>query len=111
MQIMARVFLHRGDRVEIKTFTVQYPRFLFPGKSQTVTDPAPEDLRIVRCVNTVNPFNWIAVGRKIRREAPDFVLLKYWTPFMAPCFGTIARIARSNERTRILCQIDNVEPH
>lgn len=111
MQIMARVFLRRGDRVEIKTFTVQYPRFLFPGKSQTVSDPAPEDLRIVRCVNTVNPFNWIAVGRKIRREAPDFVLLKYWTPFMAPCFGTIARIARSNERTRILCQIDNVEPH
>lgn len=111
MQIMARVFLHRGDQVEIKTFTVQYPRFLFPGKSQTVSGPAPEDLRIVRCVNTVNPFNWIAVGRRIRRERPDFVLLKYWTPFMAPCFGTIARIARRNEKTRIICQIDNVEPH
>lgn len=111
MQIMARVFLRRGDQVEIKTFTVQYPRFLFPGKSQTVPGPAPEDLHIVRCVNTVNPFNWIAVGRKIRRESPDFVLLKYWTPFMAPCFGTIARIARSNGRTRILCQVDNVEPH
>jgi acetolactate synthase-1/2/3 large subunit len=22
--------------------------------------------------------------------------MKYWTPFMAPCFGTIARIARGN---------------
>lgn len=111
MQIMARVFLRRGNEVEIKTFTVQYPQFLFPGKSQTLSTPAPTDLRIVRCVNTVNPLNWIAVGRQIRREKPDFVLLKYWTPFMAPCFGTIVRIARGNGTTRILCQIDNVEPH
>ena len=50
------------------------------------------------------------VGRRIRRERPDFVLMKYWTPFMAPCFGTIARIARRNDHTKVLCQIDNVEP-
>jgi glycosyltransferase involved in cell wall biosynthesis len=37
--------------------------------------------------------------------------MKYWTPFMAPCFGTIARIARQNGHTKVLCQIDNVEPH
>lgn len=30
---------------------------------------------------------------------------------MAPCFGTIARIARSNGVTKFVCQIDNVEPH
>ena len=30
---------------------------------------------------------------------------------MAPCFGTIARIARSNGYTKVLCQVDNVEPH
>lgn len=39
------------------------------------------------------------------------VLMKYWTPFMAPCFGTIARIARRNGVTRVICHIDNVEPH
>ena len=39
------------------------------------------------------------------------VLMKYWTPFMAPCFGAIARIARGNGVTRVICQIDNVEPH
>ncbi len=111
MQIMARTFGRRGHAVDIKTFTLQYPALLFPGKSQTVTTPAPEDLKIVRCVNTVNPFNWLRVGRQIRRERPDFVLLKYWTPFMAPCFGTIARMARKNNHTRIICQIDNVEPH
>ena len=111
MEIMARTFQRRGNEVDIKTFTLQYPSLLFPGKSQTVATPPPDDLRICRCVNTVNPFNWLAVGRRIRRERPDFVLMKYWTPFMAPCFGTIARIARRNGHTKVLCQIDNVEPH
>ena len=111
MEIMARTFGQRGDEVEIRTFTLQYPALLFPGESQTVDTPAPADLRITRCVNTINPLNWWRVGRAIRRERPDFVLLKYWTPFMAPCFGTIARTARRNGHTKILCQIDNVEPH
>ena len=111
MEIMARTFRLRGNEVDIKTFTLQYPSLLFPGKSQTVDTPPPADLDICRCVNTVNPFNWLRVGRRIRRERPDFVLMKYWTPFMAPCFGTIARIARGNGHTKVLCQIDNVEPH
>ncbi len=111
METMAHVFRHRGHEVKIDTFSLQYPSWLFPGKSQTVDTPPPADLRIERCVNTVNPFNWLRIGRRLRRERPDFVLLKYWTPFMAPCFGTIARLARRNGHTRVLCQIDNVEPH
>ncbi len=111
METMARVFRHRGHEVKIDTFSLQYPSWLFPGKSQTVDTPPPDDLHIERCVNTMNPLNWLRIGRRLRRERPDFVLLKYWTPFMAPCFGTIARLARRNGHTRVLCQIDNVEPH
>lgn len=111
METMARIFQLRGAAVRIETFTVQYPSFLFPGESQTIDTPAPDDLQIVRRVNTVNPFNWWRVGQRLRRERPDVILLKYWTPFMAPCFGTIARLARRNGHTKVLCQIDNVEPH
>ena len=111
METMAREYISRGDEVVIYTFSLQYPSLLFPGKSQTVDTPAPADLHIERIVNTCNPINWIVVGNRIRREAPDMVLMKYWTPFMAPCFGTIARIARRNGKTKVLCQIDNVEPH
>ncbi len=111
MQIMARTFIARGRTVCIKTFTLQYPEFLFPGKSQYADSPAPRDLDISREVNTVNPFNWIAVGCRIRRARPDAVLMKYWTPFMSPCFGTIARIARSNRHTKVLVQLDNIVPH
>ncbi len=111
MQTMAYEFLRQGHQVDIKTFTLQYPEFLFPGKSQTVDSAPPQGLSIERCVNNANPFNWIRIGLRLRRERPDIILFKYWTPFMAPSFGTIARIARTNGHTRVICQIDNVEPH
>ena len=111
MHTMAREYQSRGHEVKIYTFTVQYPSLLFPGKTQYTDAPKPADLNIERVVNTTNPLNWIKVGRRLKRECPDIVLMKYWTPFMAPCFGTIARIARQNGHTKVLCQIDNVEPH
>ncbi len=111
MMTMAREMQSRGDEVKVYTFSLQYPSLLFPGKSQTVDTPAPQDLHIERVVNTCNPLNWIALGRRLYHEAPDMILMKYWTPFMAPCFGTIARLARRNGKTKVVCQIDNVEPH
>lgn len=111
METMAREYQRRGDEVKIYTFSLQYPSLLFPGKSQTVDTPAPDDLHIERVMNTCNPINWIILGNRLRKEAPDMILMKYWTPFMAPCFGTICRIARLNGVTKVVCQIDNVEPH
>ena len=111
MEFMARTFARRGHTVDIRTFTLQYPALLFPGTKQTVDTPPPSDLAIRRCVNTMWPLNWLRIGHQLRGERPDFILMKYWTPFMAPCFGTIARIARRNGHTKVLCQIDNVEPH
>ena len=97
--------------MKIYTFSLQYPSLLFPGKSQTVDTPAPQDLHIERVMNTCNPLNWVRLGLRLRRERPDMILMKYWTPFMAPCFGSIVRIARTNGHTKVVCQIDNVEPH
>ncbi len=111
METMAREYMRRGDEVKIYTFSLQYPSLLFPGKSQTVDTPAPQDLHIERVMNTCNPLNWVNLGLRLRRERPDMILMKYWTPFMAPCFGTVVRIARSNGHTKVVCQIDNVEPH
>lgn len=111
METMAREFQSRGHDVDILTFTLQYPSLLFPGKSQTVDTPAPADLRISRRLSTINPLSWWSVGRELQKAEPDIVLMKYWTPFMAPAFGTVARLARRNGKTKVICQIDNVEPH
>lgn len=108
---LAREFRNRGDEVTIYTFTLQYPSFLFPGKTQYSESPAPKDLNIKICVNAVNPFNWMKVGKMIRRSNPDIVIIKFWIPFMGPCFGKIARIIKKNKHTKIISIIDNIIPH
>ena len=108
---MAREYQRMGHEVEIYTFTLQYPGFLFPGKTQYSDEPAPEDLRIFRKVNSCNPFNWIKVGNEIRRKKPDLMITKFWLPFMGPCFGTIARCVRRNRHTKLISILDNVIPH
>jgi D-inositol-3-phosphate glycosyltransferase len=108
---LARQFISEGHDVTILTFNLQYPGFLFPGKSQFIDGPPPEGLNIERKVNSINPFNWISVGFKIKKQNPDILIFKYWIPFMAPCFGTIARIAGSNSHTKVICILDNVIPH
>ena len=75
IETLARVFQGRGGEVNIKTFSLQYPRLLFPGKSQFRTGEAPDDLHITREVSTVNPFSWLRVGRRLRKERPDVVVL------------------------------------
>lgn len=108
---MARAFMERGDKVTIYTFSLQYPGFLFPGKTQYSEEPAPHDLDIVVAVNSVNPFNWLKIGRKLRKAKPDLVIIRYWIPFMAPCLGTIASIIKKNKFTRVVAITDNIIPH
>ena len=88
MESMAREYQSRGYDVRILTFTLQYPNFLFPGKSQTVDTPPPSDLHITRRVSTVNPLSWISVGRELRKEPPDHELMTEWTHWLAPGVGT-----------------------
>ena len=108
---LAHEYQNQGHEVEIYTFTHQYPNFLFPGKTQYSTEPAPENLKIVRKVHSYNPFNWFKVGHEIARKKPDLMITKFWLPFMAPCFGTIARIVKRNKHTRLISILDNVIPH
>jgi len=108
---LAEEYISQGHDVEIYTFTLQYPSFLFPGKTQYSEEPAPKNLKIKRSINSINPFNWIKVGREIRKKQPDLVLIKFWLPFMAPCFGTILKIIRKNNHTRIISILDNIIPH
>lgn len=108
---LARQFQEEGHKVSIYTFKMQYPGFLFPGKSQFADWAAPADLDIHVKVNSVNPFNWIKVGSEIKKLKADILIIKYWLPFMAPCFGTIARIAKKNHKTKVITIVDNIIPH
>ena len=65
--LLARALAARHEVATI-TFKRQYPALLFPGKTQQeegelpLAPPAPESM------DSINPFNWIAVGREVRRR-------------------------------------------
>ncbi|MEZ4960537.1 MAG: glycosyltransferase [Saprospiraceae bacterium] len=100
-----------GYEVVIYSFSLQYPGFLFPGKTQFSSDPAPPGLNIRAAVNSVNPLNWLKVGLDLRRLRPDAIVPRYWLPFMGPCLGTILRLAKSNGHTKVVAIADNILPH
>ncbi len=108
---IARAYQDQGAEVKIFTFSLQYPNFLFPGKTQYADGPAPEGLDIEVSLNSVNPFSWISLGRKIKKLAPDLLIIKFWIPFMGPSLGTVARIAKRNKKTKVVTIIDNIIPH
>ena len=108
---LALAFQEQGDQVEIVTFSLQYPDFLFPGQTQFSTDPAPKNLQIRACINSVNPLSWLSTGLYLKRQRPDLVIFRFWLPFMGPALGTIARLVKQNRHTRVLAITDNVIPH
>ena len=108
---LATEFASENVDVEVFTFTLQYPSFLFPGKTQYSDAKAPEGFPIARKVNSINPLNWIKVGKELRRMKPDAVIFAYWMSFFAPCFSKIAKVVKRNGYTKCIGLIHNMIPH
>jgi len=108
---LAQELQQHGYQVNIISFSLQYPGFLFPGKTQYTTDPAPEGLTITQEINSINPLNWLKIGLRLRRARPDLIIARFWLPFMGPCLGAIMRLAKSNGHTRAIALTDNIIPH
>lgn len=108
---LAEYLMEIGHRVTIYSYALQYPGFLFPGKTQYSDEPGNDQLQIETKINSINPFNWLRVGKELQALKPDLILVKYWMPFFAPALGTIFRKVRKNKHTRIIAILDNVLPH
>ena len=100
-----------GYKVTIYNFTLQYPAFLFPGKTQYTDQPAPAHLNILQKVNSINPLNWLKVGNELRKLKPDLIVVRYWLPLMGPALGTILRKVKKNHHSKVIAITDNVIPH
>ena len=108
---LATEFVREGVDIEVVTFKLQYPSFLFPGKTQYSDAKAPEGFPIERKVNSINPLNWIKIGKEIRKKNPDIVIFTFWMSFFAPCFSKIAKVIKRNGHTKCIGLIHNMIPH
>ena len=98
-----------GVNTEVWTFSLLYPSFLFPGKSQFSNESYVQNFKITRLINTVNPFNWIKVSKMANKVMPDSIILRYWSPILVfPYFFIVLLL---NKRIKIIGLIDNWDNH
>ena len=103
--------LIKNHEVSVVTFSRQYPKLFFPGKTQyepTLLKDAPDSEELL---DSINPFNWNSVGKTVKNKNADLVIFNFWMPFFGPCFGTAARRIKKNKRTKILIIAHNVISH
>lgn len=108
---LAEALLEAGHDVEMVTFTLQYPNFLFPGTTQYHENEMHFNYIVERKINAINPFNWILTGCYINKKKADLLVFRYWLSFLAPCLGTIGWVVKCFSKTRNISIIDNMIPH
>ena len=101
--------LSKSCTVGAFNFKRQYPEFLFPGKTQYITDGSRPPFEAVPVLDTANPFSYISSARAISRWRPDLLLMRYWMPYFAPSQGFVAR--HMPRGCKVISILDNVIPH
>jgi len=104
--------LSKNHAIKAFNFSLQYPNFLFPGKSQFVTkdDTKVDQIPTIRTLNSVNPLSYLSTAKQINRFNPDLLITRFWMPFLGPSLGTVGKLVRSKE-TKVICVVDNLIPH
>ena len=92
-------------------FTTQYPKMLFPGKTQFKTGKAALEFESERCLSSVNPLTWTKTASLIVDHDPDMVIIRYWMPFFAPAYRSIVKKIKKRSNAKIIAMCDNIIPH
>lgn len=107
-------YLSEENDVEIFSFKRQYPKILFPGKTQEDSsgiDIIKKNIPNHAIIDSVNPVNWHFSAKKILNRKPDVLILRFWIPFFAPVFYYICKYVKKRSDAKILFICDNVIPH
>ena len=108
---LAKQLVADGHDVNIVSFSLQYPKLLFPGKTQYADDEITFNFPVSAEINSVNPLNWLKTGKKIKHAQPDLLIVRFWLPFMGMSLGTICKLVKKNRHTKIISIVDNIIPH
>jgi glycosyltransferase involved in cell wall biosynthesis len=105
-------YLKRDHEVMFFSFARQYPKYLFPGK----TDIDPSDVHIQepeveRIFDSINPISWLKIAWKIIRSERELLVLPWWVWFWTPQFWVISFLVKIFGNAKILFICHNVVEH
>ena len=93
-------------------FRRQYPRFLFPGK--TDREESGVYLREEESqplLDALNPLTWLKAAKDIIRDRPALTIFPWWIMYWAPQYLTIIFLIKIFSKTKILFICHNVAEH
>jgi glycosyltransferase involved in cell wall biosynthesis len=97
--------------VTIFNYKLLYPDFLFPGKTQYDLSDEVKKIESIRIVNSINPFNWFIVARRLNSINPDLIIFDWWHPFFAFCHFTISFFLRKRLKKKVVFITENIVSH
>lgn len=96
-------------KVKMITYKMQYPKLLFKKEQKDYSNKTFQIKEAKYWINTANPFNCIAVAKKIKNMNPDVVIFQWWHPYFAPCYWIMEKVFGKKIKIMFLCH--NVFPH
>lgn len=109
--------LSKEHTVKAFNFKRQYPSFLFPGKTQYISEgDNAVSVESEALLDTANPFSYISTAKEIAEWKPDVLITRYWMSYFAPSLGFVCgRVAKILKSKGLRCKrisiLDNVIPH
>lgn len=104
--------LRKKHQTKFYSFKRQYPRFIFPGKTdKDLSNASIKDDDIKSVLDSMNPFSWLHVAVKTIKDKPDLTIFPWWVIFWAPQFLTIITLLKIFSKTKILFICHNVVEH
>ena len=110
--MLCRALREQGHDVLLVSFKRQYPKWLFPGRSDR--DPSKKPLEVAGTqywIDSLNPITWLVTFWRIRQYRPDALILPWWTTFWAPAWFVLGVLNRLFMRRSLIYICHNVLPH
>lgn len=101
----------RGHDVVIAGFRKQFPKLLFPGKTQFVENKTARDLPAENLLVPWNPLSYWRTAKFISAQKPDLICFKWWMPFFGKAYFWVAKFLDAKYQSRIAYVCHNVIPH
>jgi len=108
------LYRHLRDSHEVQFFSFkrQYPKWLFPGKTDMDSSKFPvQEEHTIKIIDSMNPVTWLQVSNKIIKSRPDLLIIPWWVSFWAPQFCFISFLVKVFTKAEVLFLCHNVTEH
>ena len=107
---LAETLQSQGHEADIISYKWQYPKFLYPGKTDKDPSQSRTKPNASYILSSLNPFDWYKTFRYIWETKPDLVIFQWWVSIWSPAHAWLfKKLKRAGIPFKVL--VHNTHPH